>query len=448
MDAPWEIDDELLALATPGELREYLEALAVIGRDWRGELARPEQLPPDGDWRVWFVRGGRGGGKTRTGAETFAEYLRASPGQEFAVVGPTFSAARDICIEGPSGLLRVLGDDVLKWNRNPNDGSLRLRNQAVVFVDGAKDGAPGVQGHNLTATWADEPGKWAVSRWKEAWIEGVEFATRIGIARIIVTGTPKQGHPLVKKLIEDASVRKTLLRTLDNAANLAPQALQAYLDAYANTRLGRQELEGEFLDDVEGALWLAAQLEAVHTNELPDMRRVVVSVDPSGGDEDGNDEQGIIGAGLGVDGLGYVLADRSCKLPPDGWARRAVQLYHDLKADAIIAERNFGGDMVEATIKAIDRNVRVKMVTASRGKVQRAEPVAALYGDPTRPETWPAARIRHSVVGDEDLGRLESQMTKWTPKEGWSPDRMDALVWALTELMLPGGSPWQLLGSI
>jgi predicted phage terminase large subunit-like protein len=204
-------------------------------------------------------------------------------------------------------------------------------------------------------------------------------------------------------------------------SNLAPSFKDSVLAAYEGTRIGRQELMGEMLEDVEGALWSNTMLEQALTDNVPDMNRIVVAIDPSGGDGEGNDEQGIVVAGLGVDGLYYVLDDRSCKLSPNGWASRAIQAYYEYEADKIVAEKNFGGDMVEAIIRAVDKEVPFKMVTASRGKMQRAEPIAALYEQ---------GRVRH-VAG---LETLESQMTSWTPTDGTSPDRMDAMVWALTEL--------------
>jgi phage terminase large subunit-like protein len=209
--------------------------------------------------------------------------------------------------------------------------------------------------------------------------------------------------------------------TFDNLDNLAPSFREEVLAAYEGTRIGRQELLGELLEDVEGALWTLAGIDADRVDEAPEMRRVVVGVDPSGGSGPNNDEQGIIVAGLGADGDLYVLDDRSCKLSPNGWASRAVGAFHEYAGDRIAAERNFGGEMVLSTIKQVSASVPVKMVSASRGKVQRAEPVAAAYEQ---------HRVHH--VGS--LAKLEDQMTTWTPADGTSPDRLDALVWALTEL--------------
>jgi phage terminase large subunit-like protein len=235
---------------------------------------------------------------------------------------------------------------------------------------------------------------------------------------------------LMKTILARPTTAVTRGSTFDNLANLAPSFRAEVLAAYEGTRIGRQELLGEMLEDVEGALWTLAMIDAARVEFSPELRRVVVAVDPSGGSGPDSDEQGIIVAGLGIDGEVYVLADRSCKLSPHGWASRAVAAYRQHQADRVLAERNFGGEMVESTIAAVDPAVPVKMVNASRGKVQRAEPVAAAYE---------RGRVHH--VGA--FPRLEDQMTQWTPADGTSPDRMDALVFAVTELNSgTGAEPW------
>jgi phage terminase large subunit-like protein len=254
-----------------------------------------------------------------------------------------------------------------------------------------------------------------------AW-NNLMLGLRLGKApKVIVTTTPKPNR-LTKTIMARNTTVLTRGSTYDNLDNLAPVFRTQVLASYEGTRIGRQELLGELLEDVEGAMWTNALLEeALYLEPLPDMRRIVVAIDPSGGDAEGNDEQGIVVAGLGVDGYYYVLADRSCKLSPQGWASRAVSAYYEFNADKIVAEKNYGGDMVEAIVRQIDRQVAFKMVSASRGKVQRAEPIAALYEQ---------GKVRH-VAGLQDL---ETQMVNWTPEDGTSPDRMDAMVWALTEL--------------
>lgn len=267
----------LLDEMTPTELAEYeqllladladMDAVDDPDVDWR-ELARPEQLPPAGDWRIWYIRGGRGGGKTWTGANVLAELIQTNPPGEWAVIAPTYGDARDTCIESAdSGLLAALGlpRTYAGWNRSM--GELRLPNGAVVYADGADDGALRIQGKNLRGAWCDEVGLW--KRWKTAWTESVRFAVRKAPGKIIATGTPKVAMPaikLVRTLLADAAVAKSLLRTEDNAANLHPATL-ADLLTMAGTALGRQELEGEVLTDDEGGVFLPGDWRYWHTGD-------------------------------------------------------------------------------------------------------------------------------------------------------------------------------------
>ncbi len=399
---------------------------------WR-EKARPEQLPPE-SWRTWYVRGGRGSGKTWTGGNTLAEMALAEPG-EYGVVAPTDSAVRDVCMEGPSGLLHAFGTNIAEIKRgasrhvasyNQTLAQARLRNGSVIYGDGADDGAPTIQGKNLRGLWADEVGLWR--KWKQAWEESIRYAVRLSPARIVATGTPKRGHPLVLALMADPGVHKTLLRTSDNAANLDPVLLSELYAKYGGTTLGRQELEGEILSDVPDALWQRSLIDALRVPVIPALVRVVVAIDPSATSTESADECGIIAAGVNWEGHAFVLHDRTLRASPSRWAANAIALYHDLKADRIVAETNNGGEMVGQVIRSIDPGVSYKAVTASRGKQTRAEPIASFYEQ---------GRVHH--VGDFEL--LEDQMTSWVPGEK-SPDRMDALVWALTELMVDDDNPW------
>jgi len=427
-----------------GDIRPDDAQLQALAGCWE-LVAREAQLPPDGDWLVWYMRGGRGSGKTRTGAETLARWIRAhlhdGTAGDWAIVAPTFGDGRDTCVEGPSGLQRALGGEgggIIRpdgWNRS--HGELHLVDGSRVYIDGASDGAERIQGKNLRGAWCDEIGLW--DKWDVSWNESLAFAVRLAPGLIVATGTPKQGHGLVKQLLDDSRVVVTRMRMADNLANLLPAVVEVLERRWSGTRRGRQELEGEFLNEVPGALWTVAMIEVHRLQVPPELGRTVVAVDPSGSaDEDtGTSECGIIGAAVSpVTGHGYVLADRSRHASPDKWARAAVDLYHQLQADSIVAERNFGGEMVRSVISAVDPNVPVKLVTASRGKRLRAEPVAALYEQ---------GRVHHVGL----FAELEEQQTTWVPDAGMpSPDRVDAVVWAFTELMIDqrGGVQYQAYG--
>jgi phage terminase large subunit-like protein len=392
---------------------------------WRTK-ARPEQLPPPGDWNGWVVCSGRGFGKTRTGAEWVRELVESGAAGRVALIAPTAADCRDVIVEGPAGILAVSSP----WCRPEYQPALRRLtwpNGAVASTFSAEE-ADRLRGPQHDAIWFDELAAFndPQSTWDMAMF-GLRLGTR---PRWLVTTTPKP-IKLLRELLarEGHDVVITRGSTFDNAANLAPSFLKSIKAKYENTRLGRQELNAELLLDIPGALWSREMLDRANGKwQLPDMRRVVVAVDPSGtrGEEDSGDSIGIVVAGLGSDDKCYVLADRTCKLSPDAWGREAVRAYREFKADRIVAERNFGGAMVEHVLRTIDRNIPYREVTASRGKVQRAEPVAALYEQ---------SRVRHAGSFPE----LEDQLCAMTG-EGYSgdgsPDRLDALVWAITDLML------------
>lgn len=399
--------------------------------DWRF-LAREQQIAPEGDWLTWLILAGRGFGKTRTGAEWVREQVKAGA-MRAHLIAPTASDARDVMVEGESGLLSVCwaGDKTIdgtplgRPSYEPSKRRLTWANGAIATLFSAEE-PERLRGPQAEIIWADELAAWKYLR--ETW-DMAMFGLRLGDnPRTCITTTPKPSSVL-REIIKDERTAITRGSTFDNAGNLAPTFLRAIKDKYEGTRLGRQELNAELLDDVPGALWTRDMIDAARKDVvLPDMQRIVVAIDPSGtaGESDDGDSIGIVVAGKGVDGLGYILADRSCKLSPDGWGRRAVAAYHEFEADRIVAERNYGGAMVEHVIKTVDKNVAYTEVVASRGKVVRAEPIAALYEQ---------GRVKHH--GDLDL--LEDQMCAMTGTgylgDG-SPDRVDAGVWALTELML------------
>jgi phage terminase large subunit-like protein len=377
--------------------------------------ARPSQVTPSGDWRIWLVLAGRGFGKTRLGAEDIAWYAASNPGHQIAVVAPTFQDVRGTCFEGVSGLLACIPEpEIAEYNKSLLQ--ITLTNGSLIRGFSA-DTPNRLRGPQFHRAWCDELAAWQYS---DAW-DQLMFGLRLGDdPRVIVTTTPRP-TPLVRGIAKDQRTRITKGSTFDNAENLAPSALDALKERYEGTRLGRQELYAEILEDVEGALWTREMIRHPK-GEIPDMQRVVVGVDPSGG----GDEIGIVAAGKGIDGQFYILEDATCSLSPSGWARRVGEVYDRHMADKIIAERNFGGDMVESIIKTARPNLPVKMVTASRGKSVRAEPIAALYEQ---------GKVWHV----KNLDRLEDQMMQFTLSgyvgEG-SPDRVDALVWALTSLAL------------
>jgi phage terminase large subunit-like protein len=331
-------------------------------------------------------------------------------------------------VEGDSGLLKVHPD-----HDRPVFQSSRRRvvwpNGAMAFLYSAEE-PERLRGPQHDAAWADELAAW--SHGQATW-DQLQFGLRLGgDPRVVVTTTPKP-LPLLRQLLADPDCVTTRGTTYDNRANVPKAFLDRILRRYENTRLGRQEIHAELLGDAPGALWPYETLLGCRVQKHPDLRRVVVAVDPSGsnGDDDG-DQQGIVVAGLGVDGLGYVLADRTCKLSPQGWGRRAIEAFDDFGADRIVAEKNYGGDMVRFTLQTVRPTAPVTLVTASRGKVLRAEPVSALYEQ---------GRVRHVIAdpADNALAELEDELRHATSNgymgEG-SPNRLDALVWALTDLFL------------
>ena len=380
--------------------------------------ARPNQLAPDGDWSTWLALAGRGFGKTEAGAQ-WVRQRQAAGAKSIALIAETQKDLEEVMV---ARLLAIYPE-----RERP---TVRYKPVRIVWPNGALAlGYNGTEpdqlrGPEFDTAWCDELAKYRYAR--ETW-DMLQFTMRRPDPRVFVTTTPRP-IPLIRELIKDKNTRVTRGSTFDNSANLAPQFLAKLKEQYDGTRLGRQELNAEILDDAVGALWQRDAIDAKRVASVPQMQRIVVAIDPSGtkGDTDNGDCIGIVVAGKGIDGRGYVLADRTCKLSPDGWGKRAVQAYHEFKADRIIAERNFGGAMVEHVIKTVDRAVPYKEVTASRGKVARAEPVAALYEQ---------GRISH--VGS--LPELEDQMCTMA-SEGYlgegSPDRADALVWAFSELML------------
>jgi predicted phage terminase large subunit-like protein len=362
---------------------------------------------------------------------------------EWGIIAPTYRDAWSTCVAGPSGLLVALGtsEAEIKTGRSAtvvralrSYGEVHLYNGHVVRVDSADDGALRVQGKNLSGAWCDEIGLWI--RWETAWDESLAFAARMGESRIVATGTPKASRPaakLIRRLIKEDSTVVTRLRTIDNAANLSDAFLNAVVGRSKGTRLERQELEGELLEDIPGALWNRAVIDQGRTEPNVinlELSRVVVAIDPAVTVTEQSDETGIIVAGEDRNGHGYVLADYSIKATPEGCMRRAVWAYKKHHADCIVAEINNGGDYLGTVLRHVDANVPYRQVRASRGKALRAEPVSALYEQ---------GRIHHCGSFPE----LEEQMCAMIPGiDSGYDDRVDALVYAVTELRGLSGGDW------
>lgn len=416
---------EQLALLTPEQLDVVLAGLSDDEKsqmlwDWT-VWARPKQLPPDGAWRVWLILAGRGFGKTRTGAEFIRREVNAGKANHIALVGATAADVRDTMIEGESGLLRVFPPDQ-RPHYEPSKRRVTFHNGASASAYSA-DEPDRLRGPNHDLAWADELAAW---RYSDAW-DQLMLGLRIGEhPRCVVTTTPRPVE-VIRRLMttKDGTVHVTRGSTYENQKNLASAFIDEMRRRYEGTTLGRQELHAEILDDLEGALWQRTMFDQNRVHHHTQLRRVVVAVDPATTSRSNSNETGIVVAGIGVDGKGYVLDDKTIRGTPDEWGRAAVSAYHTYQCDRIVAEANQGGDMVRHTLMTVDRNAPIKLVHASRGKRTRAEPVAALYEQ---------GKVHH--VGY--LSALEDQMCNWVPDLSDSPDRLDALVWALTELMIDG----------
>lgn len=396
--------------------------------DWT-LYAREDQLAPDSDWLVWLLLAGRGAGKTRSGAEYVRKFATEHPGSRIGIICPTYSVVRDVAYEGESGLLAVFPPDEIQ-NYNKSVTQLELKNGSRFFGYSGSDPERlrGPQHHLL---WCEELAAWQYLQ--QTW-DMAQFGLRLGEhPRAVITTTPRP-LPLVKEFIKREApddVVITRASTFDNAANLPRVQLEALKRRYAGTHLGRQELDGLVIDDIAGALWSREQIETnriLDAHRLPPMRRVVIGVDPAASSGENSDMTGIVIVGVGTDGDGYVFGDRSLRGSPDAWGKAVAKAFEDFNADRIIAERNNGGEMVTHVIKTVDPMLPVKTVWASRGKVTRAEPVAALYEQ---------NRVHHVGV----IPTLEDEMCTWLPGDPHfpSPNRVDALVWGCTEAVLAGG---------
>ena len=342
--------------------------------------------------------------------------------QRIALIGETAADVRDVMIEGESGILAISPP----WDTPtyiPSKRRMMWPNGAMAFTYSGET-PDQLRGPQHDTAWADEPAKWRYG--DDTWAN-LMLGLRLGDdPRVVATTTPRP-TPLIKGMIADGGTHVTRGSTLENLENLAPQFREAILSRYEGTRLGRQEIYAEVLEDAPGALWTMEGIEDIRVTRTPDsgeLKRVVVAIDPAASVGEDSDETGIIVVALGFDGLGYVLADVSGKYKPIEWAQKAIRTLEEWDGDRIIAEVNQGGDMVEQTIRTIDRRVPYKAVRGAKGKYSRAEPISALYEQ---------GRVRHCGL----FATLEDQMCSFEPgTTGWSPDRMDALVYGLTDLMI------------
>jgi len=409
---------------------ELVEAVAAEWSIW----ARPDQVPAEPAKPIWLVLGGRGAGKTRTGAEWVKGMALGHPPfadmrtERIALLGETQGQVRDVMIEGVSGLLAIH----TRWERptwQPSLRRLQWPNGAIGQVFSAED-PEGLRGPQFGAAWSDELAKWP--NLQECW-DMLQFGLRLGDhPRQIVTTTPRP-LALIKRLLGDPHVAVSRARTRDNQFNLAAEFVRTVTEAYGGTRLGRQELDGEIVEESPGALWTRAMIEAAREREPGPLARIAVAVDPPASSSQRADRCGLVVAGVDGDGVGHVLEDATLAgARPHEWAEKAVALYRRHEADALVVEVNQGGEMVESIIREVDAGIPVLSVRATRGKYLRAEPVAALYAQ---------GRVRHAGT----YPALEDEMCSFGPRGlegGRSPDRLDALVWALTHLMLaPKGRP-------
>ena len=390
--------------------------------DW-SLIARPKQLPPKGDWETWLIQTGRGWGKTRAGVEFIRHEVEAGRAKRIALVGPTAADVRDVIVEGESGILAVCPP----WDRplyEPSKRRLTWKNGAIATTYSA-DEPDRLRGPQHDLALADELAAW---RRPEAW-DMLLLGLRIGNnPRCVVMTTPRPIQVL-RDLAANPHTVVTYGTTFENKENLAERFFTQIINRYEGTSLGEQEIFGRLLEELPGALWQRALIESSRKTKAPKLARIVIAVDPAVTAKKTSDETGIIVCGLGEDDHGYILEDLSGRYLPNTWGQIVVKAYYKWEADRIIAEVNQGGDMVETIIRTIGENIPYKSIHASRGKTIRAEPVAALYEQ---------NRVHH--VGG--FSELEDQLCNWSGPPDKSPDRLDALVYAITELMLQGQQPF------
>ncbi len=395
-------------------------------------MARTEQVAPEGEWAQWLFLAGRGAGKTRSGAEWVKEKVRQGY-KNIALVAPTAGDARDVMVEGPSGILKTAwpydkDDDDRPMGipaYEPSKRRLKWANSAMATTFSAEE-PDRLRGPQHDAAWCDELAAWkdAIDAW-----DMLMLGLRIGKRPQVMISTTPRPIPLIRELLRAKTCVTTIASTYDNYANLNPSFFDRIIAKYQGTRLGKQELLGQIVEEAEGALWTRDMIEAARDGKIADHRRIVVGIDPAVTENPTSNLTGIVVAARGVDERGYVLEDLSGRYSPDRWARTAIDAFDRFAADRIVAEGTQGGDLVRHTLSTVRQNLPIRIVHASQSKQARAEPVAALYE-------------QYKITHVKPFEELESQMATWEPLGGEpSPDRLDALVWALTDLFLRGNEP-------
>ena len=410
-----------------GLCQRYLDKLKESKRkyDW-DKNARGNQKEPTGSWRIWLIMAGRGFGKTRTGAETVRKWVSSGKFSHIALVGATEDDVRKVMIEGASGILNVHPcEERPKYEFSK--GQLVWSNGVIATIY-SSEAYEKLRGPQFDGAWVDEFAKF---KSPAKVFDQLNFALRIGEnPRMIITTTPRP-IALLKEMqnnLEKYNLVLTHGSTFDNIDNLSPEFIEFMRSRYQNHSLGQQELMGKIIEDKADACWSYDLIAKNRVDSLPHLVQIVIAIDPAVTYNQDSDETGMVVCGRDKDGKAYVLADLSAKMSTQKWAQTALEAWREYRADLIIAESNNGGDLVANILRTHDANLPIKLIYASRGKLTRAQPIAYLYQQ---------GLIKHYVPTEiNHLSSLEEQMCDWTPDCSYSPDRMDALVWALTELML------------
>jgi len=412
---------------TFSELNYQKKIAAILLTDWYSKARKNQIVNEDDGYNIHLFLAGRGWGKTLTGAYDIIQYCILNPGVVCGVIAPTYGDLKRVCFAGESGILGIIDKALLNdsgYNKSANEVEFFNGSKIIGFPAIEPDRLRGVQFHRI---WCDELASW---RYRETF-DNLMMALRLGEnPKCIITTTPRP-IALIKELAVRSDTKIIKGSTFENVDNLAPSAIKMLKERYENTRIGRQELYAEILEDIEGALFNGPNIEKNRQEQMPEMQRIVVAIDPAVTSNETSDETGIIVCGRGIDNRYYVIEDGSGTYSPDVWIKKAIQLYYHYKADTIIAETNNGGDLIEKLLRVQDVNVPYKSVRATRGKFLRAEPISSLYDQD---------KVTHLKYFKE----LEEQMCQYTPNSIKSPDRLDALVWGITSLLSSGKAVYKI----